>query len=176
MTSTRSTPPAQPLLPGQRVSLRRQNPSGALRELIGLVVASGPAVLALRDRSGAEHQLRWSEVVALRTVGVPLGRNPLRTSRAELDLLAAAAGVDGRVFVGRLSELLAGHQPPPPLPWLSPPPSPAVLEGEWVTCGGTVDLLPLAWWASHHDARSIQVRTVVPGVIAELNRCGLVEV
>jgi hypothetical protein len=50
----------------------------------------------------------------------------------------------------------------------APPPQPADLHGEWVTTGETGDLLALAWWAAHRGARSIQVRTNDPDMVARL--------
>lgn len=165
----------QHLEPGRRVSLRRVRPDGEQGDLVGFVLASDPAGLVLRDRRGVVHSLAWDHVLACRPVGVARGRDPVRTPLAELDRLAAAAGVSGRVFVARLSALL---DPRPPVPLgapSSPPPAPATLDGEWVTAARCADVIALAWWATHRDARSIQVRTDDPAAAAELLALGFTE-
>ncbi len=171
----RRDPSAQTPPVGSRVSLRRVLADGGQGDLVGVVVAADAVRLVLRDRRGVKHTVTWPEVVARRAVGVPRGRDPLRTSRVELDRMAVAAGVAGRVFVARLSDLLDGLDPVAPQDWEADPPGPAHLEGEWVTAGPGPDLLALAWWASHHDARSIQVRTCDTDMIAALLRLGFHE-
>jgi len=171
----RRDPSSQTPALGGRVSLRRMLADGRRGDLIGFVLVADADRLVVRDRRGVVHELSWPDVLALRGVGVARGRDPLRTPCAELDRLAVAAGVSGRVFVARLSDLLDGREPLAPPDWAAPPPCPATLEGEWVTAGPSPHLLALAWWASHHDARSIQVRTGDAGAIAELAQLGLRE-
>lgn len=160
------------LRPGQRVSLRYRLPTGELTELVGLTLHSSGTELVVRDRNGQETQLPWDRVVAARRVGVPRGRDPRRTPVAELDRLAAVAGLTGQGYVARLSGLLGDREPPVPEPWDAAPPAPASLAGEWVSCGGLEESLALAWWASQHDARNIQVRTVDPAAAEQLLRLG----
>lgn len=159
---------------GRRVSLRRRLGDDGQGDLVGFVLETG-AALVVRDRHGLVHTVGWPDVLALRAVGVARGRDPQRAPRSELDRLAVAAGVSGRIFVARLSDLLDGREPPAPPEWTAPPPCPGHLDGEWVTAGACPDLLALAWWASHHDARSLQVRAAEPGAIAALERLGLHE-
>jgi hypothetical protein len=145
--------------PGRRVSLRRVRDDGEIGDVVGFVLTASEVELSIRDRRGEVHELAWGRVLAWRQVGVARGRDPLSTPLAELDAFAGAAGVTGRVFVVRLSDLLDLSAAPPLGEYGSPTPRPAVLDGEWVTTGVTDGLLPLAWWAAHHDARSMQVRT-----------------
>lgn len=159
---------------GGRVSLRRSLGDGA-GDLLGFVLATDAERLVVRDRRGVVHEVAWSDVLARRAVGVARGRDPLRTPRAELDRMAAVAGVSGRAFVARLCDLLDGRDPVPPPEWTAPPPCAAHLAGEWVTAGPCPDLLGLAWWASHHDARSIQVRTSDAAVVTTLRQLGFHE-
>jgi hypothetical protein len=150
-------------------------PDGEIGDVIGFVLTSTEAGLVVRDRRGRVHELSWDTVVAWRRVGVARGRDPLRTPRAELDALALAAGVTGRTFVSRLSDLL-DVSVAPPVPGIgAPPPQPAVVAGEWVTTGATDHLLAVAWWAAHHDARSMQVRTGDPSDVALLLAAGFSE-
>ena len=144
--------------PGRRVSLRRVRDDGEVGDIIGFVRDASDGGLTIRDRHGTVLALAWDQVLAWRQVGVARGRDPQRTPLEELDALAAAAGVSGRVFVARLSDLLDAAEPPVDVEPGTLPPQPAVINGEWVTTGTTQDLLALAWWASYHDARSIQVR------------------
>nr|WP_300143916.1 hypothetical protein [Propionicimonas sp.] len=161
---------------GRRVSLRRILADGGQGDLVGFVAAVAADGLTVRDRRGADHVVAWPDVLALRPVGVARGRDPLRAPRAELDRLAASAGVSGRVFVARLCDLL-DVQPPPVLgDWDDPPPCLAALDGEWVTTGECADVLALAWWAAHHDARSIQVRTDDASAAEALRRGGFHEI
>lgn len=160
------------LRPGQRISLRYRLPSGEPTELVGLILSHDTDAVVVRDRGGKPHQISRDAVLAARIVGVPRGRDPRRTPPAELDRIATAAGLTGRAFVARLSDLLADQAPPPPLPWQAAPPAPANLSGEWVSCGSSSHLIEVAWWASHHDARNIQVRTTDPTTIADLHRLG----
>lgn len=145
--------------PGRRVSLRRVRDDGEIGDIIGFVRDATKDGLTVTDRHGQLHALAWDQVLAWRQVGVARGRDPLRTPLAELDALAAAAGVRGRVFVVRLGDLLDGAEAPPVAELGTPPPQPAVIAGEWVTAGSTQELPALGWWATHHDARSMQVRT-----------------
>ncbi len=171
----RRDPTSQTPAVGRRVSLRRELGGGGQTDLVGFVLDADRERLVVRDRRGVVHTIGWTDVLVLRPVGVARGRDPLRTPRDELDRLAAAAGVSGRVFVARLSDLLDPREPAAPPAWAAPPPSPAHVEGEWVTAGPCPDLPGLAWWASHHDARSLQVRTSDPGEIARLVEFGLRE-
>ena len=161
--------------PGRRVSLRRVRDDGEIGDIIGFVRDATADGLTIADRHGQLHALAWDQVVAWRQVGVARGRDPLRTPLAELDALAATAGVQGRVFVARLGDLLDGVEAPPVAEPGTRPPQPAVVAGEWVTAGTTRDLLALAWWATHHDARSMQVRTDEPAGVAELLALGFTE-
>ena len=161
--------------PGVRVSLRRVRDDGEIGDIVGFVLAGTEAGLTVRDRRGTVHELSWERVLAWRHVGVARGRDPLKTPRAELDALAAAAGVTGRILVARLSDLLDDSVAPPTGEPGSLPPRPAVVTGEWVTTGVTDDLLPLAWWAAHHDARSMQVRTTDDAGAARLLASGFAE-
>ncbi len=158
---------------GRRVSVRRVRGDGEQGDLIGFVLSASASGLRLRDRRGLVHELAWQQVVAWRPVGVARGRDPLRTPLAELDALAAAAGVTGRVFVARTGDLVDHLAPPPPAEPGAPPPQPAALAGEWVTTGTADDLTGLAWWAAHNDARSLQVRTVAPGTVSKAARSWL---
>lgn len=161
--------------PGRRISLRRVRADGEQGDLIGFVIAASESGLRLRDRRGREHEVAWGDVLALRPIGVARGRDPLRTPLAELDGLADAAGLTGRVFVARVADLV-DRLVPPPLPGPgSPPPQPASLAGEWVTTGSAADLTGLAWWAAHNGARSLQVRTADPQVVARLLEAGFTE-
>lgn len=161
--------------PGRRVSLRRVRDDGEIGDIIGFVRDATADGLTITDRHGQLHALAWDQVVAWRQVGVARGRDPLRTPLVELDALAAAAGVRGRVFVARLGDLLDGVQAPPVVELGTPPPQPAVVAGEWVTAGTTRDLLALGWWATHHDARSVQVRTDDPAAVGQLLAAGFTE-
>jgi hypothetical protein len=157
------------------VSLRRVRDDGELGDVVGFVLAAGESGLTVRDRGGREHELAWDRVLAWRQVGVARGRDPLRAPLVELDALAVAAGVTGRSFVARLCDLL-DHSPAAPLaePGAAPP-HPAVIAGEWVTTEAAGDLLALAWWAAHNDARSIQVRTTDRGFADQLLAMGFTE-
>lgn len=144
-------------------------------DLVGFVLSADDGTLALRDRRGLVHELAWEQILAWRPVGVARGRDPLRTPWAELDQMALAAGATGRVFVARLADLLDDRLAPAPMEPGTPPPRPAVLDGEWVTAAGGVDPIALAWWASHQDARSIQLCTDDPTEIASLLALGFTE-
>lgn len=161
--------------PGRRVSLRRVREDGEHGDLIGFVLSADGTGLRLRDRHGLDHEVDWMQVLALRQVGVARGRDPLRTPRAELDRLAAAAGVSGRVLVARLSDLLNRRPPEPMGEPDAPPPTPARLDGEWVTTGSCADVIGLAWWGAHRDARSLQVRTTDGAAAEQLLRLGFAE-
>ncbi len=170
----RRHPEARSARPGGRVSVRRVRPDGDTGDIVGWVLRSDPDRLVLRDRRGSVHDLRWEDVLAWRPVGVPRGRDPLRTSRDELDR-HALPGSGGRVFVARLSSLLDGRTPAILDDPGDPPPFPAALSGEWVSAGEAGDYVALAWWAAHHDARSMQVRTPTPSRIEQLRVLGFVE-
>ncbi|MGV8908572.1 MAG: hypothetical protein ACOH1Y_06275 [Propionicimonas sp.] len=148
---------------------------GEIGDVVGFVLTAGEAGLRIRDRRGELHELAWGRVMAWRAVGVARGRDPLSTPLTELDALAAVAGVTGRVLVARLSDLLDQLTAPPVGELGSPAPQPAVVDGEWVTTGATHDLIPLAWWAAHQDARSIQVRTTDDAGAARLLASGFTE-
>ncbi|HEX5336649.1 MAG TPA: hypothetical protein VFW55_12250 [Propionicimonas sp.] len=157
------------------MSLRRVREDGEIGDIIGFVRDATADGLTITDRHGQRHALAWDQVLAWRQVGVARGRDPLRTPLEELDALAAAAGVQGRVFVARLGDLLDGAEAPRVAELGTPPPQPAVVAGEWVTAGTTKDLLALAWWATHHDARSMQVRTDEPAAVGQLLAAGFTE-
>ncbi|WP_428538221.1 hypothetical protein [Propionicimonas sp.] len=150
------------------MSVRRVRPDGQPGDLVGFVLAVDADLLRLRDRRGTDHELAWSSVQVWRRVGVARGRDPLRTPLADLDRLAAAAGVGGRTFVARLCDLLDRLDPVPLGAWTDPPPAPASVDGEWVTAAWSPVLTDVLWWASHHDARSVQVRTEDADVAASL--------
>lgn len=148
-----------PLRVGERVSLRLTDPA---RDLIGFAVALNP--LRLEDRHGRPHVVTPGTVLAARRVGVALGRDPRSAPRELLDELAVRAGVAGEPELHRISELLAGREPPTTVfaergewrdgQWR------ARVEGEWLTTNVTdlPALVELAWWATRQNARSIQVR------------------
>ena len=161
--------------PGRRVSVRRVRDDGEIGDVIGFVRDASADGITIRDRHGQEIALTWDQVLAWRQVGVARGRDPRSTPLEELDALATEAGVQGRVFVGRLSDLLDAAEPPADIEFGMPPPHPAAIDGEWVTTGTTRDLLALAWWASHHDARSIQVRVIDPADAETLRSAGMIE-
>lgn len=139
--------------PGRRISLRCVR-DDETAELVGFVRSIDPEGLWLQDRRGMAHRLAWDQLVVWRPVGVARGRDPLSASVAELALHAQAAGVRGRSFVARLSDLL-DHRPPVPVtPLGTPPPTPALLRGSWVTAAAAGDPIELGWWAAHRDARS----------------------
>jgi hypothetical protein len=148
---------------------------GEIGDVVGFVLTASESELSIRDRRGEVHELAWGSVMAWRQVGVARGRDPLTFPMDELDALAAAAGVSGRILVARLSDLL-DHLAVPSVGVLgSPPPQPAVADGEWVTTAATEDLIPLAWWAAHQDARSLQVRTTDDAAAARLLAGGFTE-
>jgi hypothetical protein len=157
------------------VSLRRVREDGEIGDIVGFVRDATGAGLTIRDRQGQVLALAWDQVLAWRQVGVARGRDPRRTPLAELETLAAAAGVQGRVFVARLSDLLDAAEAPQDVELGTPPPRPAVIDGEWVSTGSAADVLALAWWATHHDARSMQVRTDDPVAVALLLAAGFTE-
>ena len=161
--------------PGRRVSLRRVGKDGGIGDIVGFVRKATATGLTIADRRGLVHTLAWEQVLAWRQVGVARGRDPLRTPRPELDTLAREAGVQGRVFVARLSDLLDAAEVPADAEAATLPPEPAAISGEWVTTGGTGDLRAVAWWAAHHDARSIQVRTDEPEAVVQLLASGFTE-
>lgn len=148
-----------PLRVGERVSLRLTEPA---RDLIGFAVALDP--LRLEDRHGRPHLVAPGTVLAARRVGVALGRDPRSAPRALLDDLAVRAGVAGEPDLHRISDLLAGREPPAAVftergewrdgEWR------ARVEGEWLTTNVTdpESLIELAWWATRQNARSVQVR------------------
>ena len=155
--------------PGERVSLRRVLPDGGQGDLVGFVLATTPDELDLIDRRGVAHHVPWHHVVALRRIDVPRGRDPLRAPRDLLDDLAARTGVAGRVFVIRLVDLLRDRRPP------GDPLSAGRCEGEWITVAADADIVAAGWWGARQDARSMQVRTDDPLVIAQLLALGFAE-
>ena len=171
----RHHPDTRSVAPGTRLSLRRVRPDGSDGDLIGWVLDANPDRLRLRDRHGAVHEVAWSAVRAWRAVGVARGRDPLRTPRAHLDALADAAGVSGRVFVARLSDVLDGRRPPLLDDAGRPAPCSIVRDGEWATAGTCADYIALAWQAARADARSLQVRTDDPSAIQALLALGFTE-
>lgn len=156
--------------------MRRRLPEGALGDIVGWVLGVDDDGLTVADRRGREHRVAWTAVLALRTVGVALGRDPLRTPLDLLDALADRAGLSGRVFVARLSELLGGRRPPASVltggDILAVDGGFARCEGEWVTAPAGADLVAVAWWGARRDARSMQVRTDDPQAVARLLALG----
>lgn len=157
--------PDLPLTPpprlGERLSLRVADEAGRPTDLIGFVSCLDPLTLETRDGS---HRVA-ATVIAGRRVGVALGRDPARASRALLDDLADRAGLAGDlVRVARLSDLLAGLVPPssvaPERGTRTDGEVRARVEGEWLTTDADepATLVRLAWWAARQDARSVQVR------------------
>lgn len=132
--------------PHTRVSIAFVTDDGP-GEAVGWVIASDSA-LSLRTRSGV-RLVPWSQVTSCRSVGVPRGRDPLRTPVDQLDALARHAGMSGRKFVIRLSQLLDGGTPVRP--------EEVFVDGEWAVCGVGGDVLAHAWAAAHADARSLLV-------------------
>lgn len=148
------------LRPGQRVSLRRRLSDGE-GDLVGFVLRTDPFVLV--DRHGREHRLRTADVLVLRVIEVARGRNPEHAPADLLDELAERAGVAGTPELLRISDLVAGREPPAEVfpgrgTWTDGVHH-ARVEGEWLTTDATGELLvALAWWATRQDARSIQLR------------------
>ena len=95
------------------MSLRRVREDGEIGDVVGFVLTAAESGLTIRDRRGHVHEVAWEQVLAWRQVGVARGRDPLGAPLGELDALARAAGVEGRVFVARLSELLDPSACPP---------------------------------------------------------------
>ena len=150
-----------PIRAGERVSLRLTDPA---RDLVGFVTALAP--LSLEDRHGRIHIVTEGTVVALRRVGVSLGRDPRSAPRDLLDALAVRTGVDATAEpeLHRISDLLAGRPAPAEVfgargEW-SDGDRRARVEGEWLTTNvaDPALLVDLAWWATRQNARSIQVR------------------
>lgn len=156
--------------PGTRVSIRAVT-QNAPSEVIGWVLAADDEGVLVRDRRGVEHRLDWGKVTAWRSVGVPRGHDPLRTSSAALEQLAASAGLSGRRFVIRASQLLDARAP-----LRSSAGDGVSVEGEWALIAGTVELLPAAWWAVRSDARNLLVVTDDASRAAELIGFGFTEV
>jgi hypothetical protein len=153
--------------PHTRASIRVVTSAGA-EELVGWVLASDVDQLSLRTRSG-ERQVQWSQVTACRSVGVPRGRDPLRVPVGQLSQLAEHADLIGQKFVIRLSQLLDGRDPVPPVG------SGVALFGEWAAASGEVELFAAAWWAAQADARNLLVVTDDASHIAELAGLGFAE-
>jgi hypothetical protein len=156
------------LQPHTRASIRVVTFDGP-EELVGWVLASDAEQLRLRTRSGERHLL-WAQVSACRSVGVPRGRDPLRTPRSELDRLAEHAGVMGRKFVTRLSQLLDARAP------VGPVGDEVTVLGEWAITSGGVEVFAAAWWAAAADARNLLVVTEDADRATELIELGFVEV
>jgi hypothetical protein len=155
---------------GTRASFRALTQSGPV-EVVGYVIAVDAATVRVRDRNGTEHVISWPQISAWRSVGVARGRDPRRTPVSELDRLATEAGVAGRSFVIRLSQLLDGRSCDP-----APAGTGVHLDREWAIIPDTAQLLPSAWWAAHHDARNLQVRTDDAARSAELLALGFTEI
>lgn len=146
---------------GERLSLRLTEPA---RDLIGFVTGLKP--LTVEDRHGRLHEVPEGTVLAVRRVGVALGRDPRSAPSDLLDELARHAGLDaGSAPVRhRISDLLANRTPPAAVfpgrgDW-SDGVHTARVEGEWLTTDvADADLLvTLCWWATRQNARSVQVR------------------
>lgn len=152
--------------PHTRVSIAFVTEDGP-GEAVGWVISSDPQQLRLRTRSG-ERLLAWSQVTTCRSIGVPRGRDPLRTPPSRLDELAEHAGLSGRKFVIRLSQLLDGRDPVRPAEqvWA---------DGEWAVCVAGEDLLAHAWAAAHADARNL-LAVAGDDQVAGLMALGFVEV
>ncbi len=151
--------------PHTRVSIAFVTEDGP-GEAVGWVISSDPQQLRLRTRSG-ERLLAWSQVTTCRSVGVPRGRNPLRTPAIQLAELAGHAGVSGRKFIIRLSQLLDGRAPVQPAErvWV---------DGEWAVCAAGDGLLCRAWAAAQADARNLLV-VAADDQVDELVALGFVE-
>lgn len=156
---------------GSRVSLRYRIPGG-VSELVGWVAEASADQLVVVDRKGHPHRLTTADVLAGRQVGVPRGRDPRSADRAALDRIAAGHGLTGRCFVARLSDLLDAATP---TSMDAPAPTGLHVDGEWASTGSRTDLVGDCWWASRHDARSIQVRTDDPDEVQVLLGCGFSE-
>jgi hypothetical protein len=162
---------------GERVSLLASTDAGPT-EALGFVTELDAATLAVVDRHGTTHRLPRSGLRAGKRMGVALGRNPLTTPRALLDTLAARAGASGTPYLTRISDLLAGLEPPATVPPWGPVAefggAVARCEGEWVTLPGVGPdaARAAAWWATRMGARSIQVRTDDPALAARLTAAG----
>jgi hypothetical protein len=156
--------------PGTRVSIRAVTQAGAL-EVVGFVLTRDAEGLVVRDRHGVTHQLTWEQISALRSVGVARGRDPLRTPPDELEALVDRAGMSGRKFVIRLSQLLDGRSP------VTPASAAAVrVEAEWAATSEQTEVFAAAWFAAQADARNLLVVADDPARIAELTALGFVEV
>jgi hypothetical protein len=134
--------------PHTRVSIAFVTEDGP-GEAVGWVTDNDSAVLSLRTRSG-ERLVPWSQVTNCRSVGVPRGRDPLRTPPSRMAELAEHADQSGRKFVIRLSQLLDGRSPVRPA-------EAVFVDGEWGVCAAGEDLLACAWGAAHADARNLLV-------------------
>lgn len=162
---------------GERVSLLAATDAGPV-EALGFVTALDEQALEVLDRRGTTHRLPRAGVRAAKRLGVALGRNPLTTPRRLLDDLATRAGASGAVYVARISELLAGAEPPREVPaWGETAEFGGVrarFEGEWVTLAdATPDAArAAAWWATRMGARSVQVRTADASSAAALVAAG----
>lgn len=166
---------------GERVSLHVAGPDGGA-DVLGFVTGLDAAGLDVVDRRGATHRVARDAVRAGKKMAVALGRNPLKTPRDLLDALACRAAASGAVYVARISDLLAGLQPPAEVApwgeWASFGGTRARFENEWVTLA---DASPdaaraAAWWATRMGARSVQVRTDDPAVAAQLTAAGFAAV
>lgn len=166
-----------PLRPGERVSVQAAV-GGAATDVIGFVVGVDERTVTIVDRHGHEHALERTGVTAGRRVGVSRGRDPRAFPRELLDAVAARAGASGTPWVARISDLLAGLQPPEAVaPWgetATLAGTVARVEGEWVTLRDAVPdaVVPAAWWATRQGARSVQVRTDDPEISDALARLG----
>ncbi len=162
---------------GERVSLLAVTDAGPA-EALGFVTELDADALAVVDRHGTTHRLPRAGVRAGKRMAVALGRNPLTTPRRVLDDLAARAGASGTPYVVRISDLLAGLEPPAAVPpWGQVAAFGGVearFEGEWVTlpAAGPDAARAAAWWATRMGARSVQVRTDDPKVAARLVDAG----
>lgn len=148
---------------GERVTLV-VGQGGDARDVIGFVTELDADAMAVVDARGREHRFARAAVQLGKRVGVSLGRNPLRASRASLDADAAAIGAAGEPYVARISDLLAGL----PFPVAVPPRAETALfgdatarvSGEWLTLSDAdpEQVRAAAWWATRMGARSVQVR------------------
>lgn len=149
---------------GERVTLLA-TVDGVRTDVLGFVTTVDESKLTVVDRRGVHHRVRRADVIAGKRAPIARGINPLSTPRDLLDDLAARAGVSGeRVWVARISDLLAGCTPPCSVAawgsWAEFGSVRARFEGEWVTLPLTaVDTIrQAAWWGTRMGARSVQVR------------------
>lgn len=78
-----------PAMPGDRVVVRYRLPDGRATDVIGWLGSVGADQLSLRDQEGLQHIIgRGTIVAARRAPAARGGRDPMRTSPAELEQIA----------------------------------------------------------------------------------------